>query len=274
VSPARFVTSLSMQLREYRSRWLPLVMVALLPLLFWGAIYFSLPADAEPIDEGLLSTYLAGLGPLVEDDIHEQDTWPIDTALMGVGWGMAAAALFSVIGSGTRDRRLVLAGYRAWEILVSRFLLLLLIALPVSVIPVIIVAGFTSFTPPNLGLVWLGSYLAGVAGAGLGLVVGSLLPRQLEGTILLLGIVGTEISIPVTVTLRHYLPLYGPQSLFLQGRFSTDPEVGMHLLRGVAWALALSAVAIALWTWRTRVHQPASLDADVRLLELDEPGDV
>lgn len=252
----RLRTSLWLQLREYRARVAPLVLLALLPLLIWVGTFFSIDPNATAPAAEVLVAYESAIGPLAVTEVPERDTWPMDTAFMGVGWGLAAAALFSIIGSGARDRRLILAGYRAWEILLARLVILLLLALPVSGIPVLLTVVFSSLSPPHLGVVWLGCYFAGVVGAGIGLIVGSLLPRQLEGTILLIGLIGTEISIPFDVTLRHYLPLYGPQALFVAGRFAADPIVLGHVLRALGWAAGLAALATALWTWRVRVYRP------------------
>ncbi len=253
----RFRTSLLMQLGEYRARAVPLVLVALLPVGFWAATYFSLPPNAPPAPASMLQTYEPAIGPLIQREVPQRDTWPMDTMLMGVAWALAAAALFSVIGSGTRDSRLVLAGYRPWEIMLARFLILIFLAVPVSLLPVAIIAGFSTPAPPNIGLVWLGSFFTAAVGASLGLIIGSLLPRQLEGTILLIGIIGIEISLPFGVGFRHYLPLFGPQALFLAGRFTEEPIVLIHALRSIAWTGGLSAFAIALWTWRVRVHTPS-----------------
>ena len=158
MSVRRFTTSLRFQLREYRARLLPLFMLALLPLAFWSATYFSLPGDAEPVPPDVIENYVGDVIGRVElTELSERDTWPFDTTFMGVGWGVAAAALFSVIGSAARDRRLVLAGFRPWELLLARFLILLLIAVPISLMPVVLLAGFADTPPTNLGLVWLGS---------------------------------------------------------------------------------------------------------------------
>lgn len=255
----RFRTSLWLQLREYRTRLLPLFLVALLPVGFWAATFFSVPPDAEPIPQQRLEPYAAVIGPISVAEIPEADTWPVDTMLMGVAWALAAAALFSVVGSGARDRRLVLAGFRPWEIMTARLLILLLIAVPVSLLPVAVIAGFSTLTPPNIGLVWVGSFFAAAVGAAIGLIVGSLLPRQLEGTILLIGIIGVEVSIPFSVTFRHYLPLFGPHALFLAGRFTSEPIVLVPVLRSLAWAAGYSAFAIFLWTRRVRIfHASAS----------------
>jgi len=247
-----------MQLREYRARALPLVMVALLPMGMWAASFFSLPADVTvPAQE--LESYTAGIGPLAWTEIPVRDNWPEFTLLMGVAWALGAAALFSVIGSGSRDQRLVLAGFRPWEIMLARFLILLSIAVPVSLITVMVIAGFSTLPPPNIGLVWLGLFFTAAVGAAIGLIAGSLLPRPLEGTLLLLGIIGLEMMTPFSVSFRHYLPLYGAQALFLAGRFTTEPINLTNVLRSLAWAAGLSAFAIALWTWRVRIFKASAV---------------
>ena len=267
----RFTTSLRFQLREYRARLLPLLMLALLPLAFWSATYFSLPGDAEAIPPDVIESYVGDvIGRVDLTELSERDTWPFDTTFMGVGWGVAAAALFSVIGSAARDRRLVLAGFRPWELLLARFLILLLIAVPISLMPVALLAGFADTPPTNLGLVWLGSLFTAVVAIGVGLIVGSLLPRQLEGTILLIGLVGVELSIPMTLTFRHYLPFFGPQALFTAGRFAADPLIAIHVLRSLAWTLGLTAVAVALWTRHVRVRRwgaPAPHPSEARAMQ-------
>jgi hypothetical protein len=234
-------------------------MVALIPMGWWAANFFSVPADAEPVPpqelESFLESFAADFGPLVWTDPLEGNIWAMLSLLTGVAWAMGVAALFSVIGSGGRDRRLVLAGFRSREIMLARFLILLFIAMPVSLIPVVVIAGLSTLPPPNISLVWLGLFLTAAVGAAIGLIVGSLLPRQLEGTILLIAIFSVEFSIPSSVSLRHYLPLYGPQAIFLAGRFTYEPSIFIHVLRSLAWVAGLTAFAIALWTWRVRIFK-------------------
>jgi hypothetical protein len=248
-----------MQLREYRARALPLFMVALLPMAMWAASFFSTPADAMvPAQEGLES-YAAGIGPFLWTEIPQRDIWPEFTLLMGVAWALGAAALFSVIGSGGRDRRLVLAGFRPWEIMLARFLILLAIAIPVSLIPVVIIAGLSTVPPPNISLVWLGSFFTAAVGVAIGIIVGSLLPRPLEGTLLLLAIIGLDLGTPFSNSFRRYLPLFGPQTIHLAGRWTFEPNILFHLLRSLAWTAGLSALAIAQWTWLVRIFQTSAM---------------
>lgn len=254
-SRQRMRTSLALQLREYRSRLLPLTLVALLPIGFWAGTFFSLPPDSEPVGAFYLEQFEARIGPLQVTEIPERDTWPFDTSLMGVGWALSVAALFSVIGSGSRDRRLVLAGYRPQEILVARFAILALIALPISMIPVALVVLFADVQPGYPVLVWLGSFLAALVAIGLGLIVGSLLPRQLEGTILLIGVIGVEVSIPLNVAVRDYLPFFGPQMLYTAGRYAAEPAVLVPALVALAWAAGLVVIAVLLWSRRVRIQR-------------------
>ena len=231
-------------------------MLAMLPLAFWSATFFSLPPDAEPVLPDEIDSYIGDVvGSIELTEISQRDTWPFDTTFMGVGWGVAAAALFSVIGSGSRDRRLVMAGFCPWELLVARFGILLLIAIPISLMPVVLLAGFADTTPVHLWLVWLGSMLTAVVAIGIGLIIGSLLPRQLEGTILLIGLVGVELSIPMTLGFRQYMPLFGPQALFTAGRFAADPVIMEHILRSFVWASGLTIAAILLWSRHVRIHR-------------------
>ena len=262
MSLRRFSTSLRFQLREYRARLLPLFMLGMLPLAFWSATFFSLPEESEPVSAEFIDSYVGDVVGRIEiSEISERDTWPFDTTFMGVGWGLSAAALFSIIGSGARDRRLVLAGFRPWELLIARFAILLVIAVPISLMPVALLAGFADTSPINMWLVWLGSMFTAIVAIGVGLIVGSLLPRQLEGTILLIGLVGVELSISMTLEFRHYLPFFGPQALFTAGRFAADAVVMEHVLRSIGWTLGLTAVAVVLWTRHVRIRRWATLPA-------------
>ena len=41
----------------------------------------------------------------------------------------------------------------------------------------------------------------------------ALLPRELEGTLAIIGVVGIEMSLPTSAALAPFLPLYGPVRL-------------------------------------------------------------
>jgi len=177
----RFRTSLLMQLREYRARALPLVMVALLPMGMWAASFFSLPADVTvPAQE--LESYTAGIGPLAWTETpRARQLARVHFAQWGWRGPWARPRSSVSVGSGSRDQRLVLAGFRPWEIMLARFLILLSIAVPVSLITVMVIAGFSTLPPPNIGLVWLGLFFTAAVGAAIGLIAGSLLPARLRG---------------------------------------------------------------------------------------------
>ena len=173
--------------------------------------------------------------------------------LIGVGWALGTASLFSVVGSNARDRRLAMAGFLPWEILSARLAILSFLALVISMMPTIFIPIFSDTPPTDLFLVWIGSLAMGFGGIGLGLIIGSVFPRQLEGTLVLIGIIGVEVSIPLATDGRQFMPLFGSQAIYNAGRFAVDPIVLAPLIKSVVWTAGLIGVAIFLWSRRVRV---------------------
>jgi hypothetical protein len=226
-----------------------------LPLAFWAGTFFSIPPDTEPIPREQFQDYEEVIGTIELTEISERDTWPIDTMLMGVGWALATASLFSVVGSNARDRRLAMAGFLPWEILAARLSILSFVALAISLIPTILIPIFSDTAPTNLLLVWIGSLLMGFAGIAIGLIIGSVFPRQLEGTLVLIGVIGIEVGIPLTLDGRQFMPLFGSQAIFTAGRFAVDPIVLSPLIKSAIWTAGLIAVATTLWSRKVHVYR-------------------
>ena len=195
-----------------------------------------------------LAFYLASAG---DDD---EGFAPV-AAGIGMGWSMAGAALFSVLASRRSDPRLVLAGFRPAELLLGR--LLLLVALGLAIL-----AGFAALIvavtrPENVLLLVLGLALAALVGVPLGLAVAAVLPRELEGTMTIIGVVGINMSLDPGDTLAALLPFNGPAEL-LYASSGLDYAAAPALAHGTAYALALFALAVAAWTRRVRVRRPAT----------------
>jgi hypothetical protein len=84
-----------------------------------------------------------------------------------------------------------------------------------------------------------------------GLAIAGLVPRELEGTLVLIGVVGIEMSLPSSGTLEGVMP-FGAAHRLLNVASGHQFAVGPCLARGFAWAVLLLVVAIAAW-WE-RVH--------------------
>ena len=214
---ARTLTAAEMQGRDLLRRRLALVILAALPLAF----YLSLGGDNfAPVAGGL-----------------------------GMAWSVAGAGLFSTLAARCIDPRLVQAGYRPAELLLGRLLVLGAVGLTLA-------AAFGAFilatsAPPNAGALALGVALGAVVGAALGLATAALLPRELEGMLTIIGVVGIEMSLPAGAALGPFLPLYGPRRL-LEIATGERAAVGPWLLHGLGAAAVLCAVAVLAWTRQVR----------------------
>jgi hypothetical protein len=222
VTAAHVLTVAEMQGRELLRRRAALGLLVALPVTF----------------------YLTSAG---DDDA----TFALVSGGIGMAWSMAGAALFAVLASRRTDPRLVLAGYAPAELLLGRLLLLVALALA-------ILAGFSALiaaiSRPQVSLLVAGLALAALIGIPLGLAVAALLPRELEGTMAIIGVVGINMSVPPEAALAPLLPFYGPEKL-LHASAGVDYAVPPAVAHGAAYAAALFAVAVAAWTRRVRIRR-------------------
>lgn len=121
-------------------------------------------------------------------------SYAVGTGVLGMAWSSATAPLFAVLGARHADQRLVLAGYRPRDIVVGRLVALLSIATLLALLfGVVMVIGSR---PARPGDVFLALLLTAVVSTPTGWLTAALVPRELEGTLLLIGLVGLQISIP------------------------------------------------------------------------------
>ena len=124
------------------------------------------------------------------------------TGGLAMAFSMAGASIFAALTARPVDQRLILAGYHPSELLLGRLLLLELF----------------------------------------GLAVGALAPHELEGVLILIGVVGVQLTLESTQTIAKLLPFWGPQRL-IQHSIEGDVAIGAALPVGVAYALALLGLA-------------------------------
>ena len=216
----RTVLVAEMQTRELLRRRAVLVLLVLLPVAF----YFSVPAS---------------------------EAWGLLSGSIGVSWAVAAAGLFAVLGWRRVDPRLALAGAPAWQGIVGRLLLLHVLGLALVALfaPILLSRSAEHITEPPLLVVAL--VVMAVVSAAMGLVIGALVPRELEGTLVLIGIVGVAMSTPPDTAVARSLPLWGPIEILGIATGGTG-SVGPAVAHAAASVLVL--LAVAFWGWRRRVH--------------------
>ncbi len=180
---------------------------------------------------------------------------PYSPVLAGVGmsWAVAGAALFAVLAARSVDPRLVQAGFRPGELLLGRLLLLAGVGIILAGLCAAIVTVIS--TPDRPAILLPGVVLAALIGVPLGLAVAALLPRELEGMLTIIGVVGIELSLPAGAALAPFLPLYGPIKILALAS-GDEGSPAPWLLHGVGYAGVLFALAVLVWTRRVRLRRP------------------
>lgn len=212
----RWLTLAEMQARDLAHRWVAL------------ALLFGLPA----------TWYLA--------ELASGAPWAIGAGALAMGWTCGAAALFAALGGRAVDPRLVQAGYRPWEIVLGRISVLLVLALLTSgTFALLIVVGSR---PDRLGDVLLGLVLGALVSVALGWAVAALVPHELEGTLVLIGLAGIAPTVPGGV--GRWLPFH---ALLRFTDVTVAPPAALPLtLHALGYTAALTAVALVAWRHRVR----------------------
>ncbi len=182
------------------------------------------------------------------------EDYSLIAGLIGVSWAVSAAGLFGILGWRGVDPRLMLVGAKPAQGLLGR--LLLLQALGVGLVAI--------FAPQFL---WRSADLIvhppilvaalvtmAVVSVPLGLAIGALVPRELEGTLVLIGIVGVGMSVPPDSVGAQWLPLWGALELVLQSAGWSDGAIVQPVIHALGSSGVLLAIAYVAWRRRTRIR--------------------
>lgn len=213
-----------LQGRELLRRRLALVLLVAMPLSFFLLTFYS------------------------EDT--SQPRWSTISGAIGMGFAVAGAALFSMLAARGIDPRLVLAGWRPAQIIIGRLLLLQVMGVAIGTCFVLVMLPL--WQPPHPAALILAILAVDVVSVSIGLTIAALVPRELEGTLLVITIVGLQMSIPVDSDVATYTPLYGAMRLLriaAEGGAITGP-----ILHALGYAAALLLIAGLAWYRRLRMR--------------------
>lgn len=181
--------------------------------------------------------------------------------LAAVGFVSAFLGFHLISRQAETSRRLLLCGYRSWEVIAAR-----LSVLAVAVVLVSIFSGLllrTFFAPQHLVAVVAGFVLVGLVYGCYGLVAGSLFKRELEGIlsiVLLTNIDVAWLQNPIFYTssehreVIHALPAYFPAQVSMIGAFS-DFSVQRAVLCSLAYGASLLLVALVIFWSRMKTKR-------------------
>ncbi len=133
------------------------------------------------------------------------------TGGVAMAFSVAGASIFVALTARPVDARLILAGYRPSELLLGRLLLLELFGLLITgVFSAVMVAGSD---PTHPWAVASGVALVALTSVPFGLAVGAVSPHELEGVLILIGVVGVQLTLYSTELAAKFLPFWGGQRL-------------------------------------------------------------
>jgi hypothetical protein len=185
----------------------------------------------------------------------------IRSGIVGMAFSIAGAAIFVVLGGRAVDERLLLAGYRRSDLLAGRLACVAVVAAPVSVITAAVMVSVSH--PPRTGWTIVAVAALAVVAAPVGLLIGTVVARDLEAVLVLMGLVGVQLSLDVDQLPSKLLPFYGPRRLI---------EVALGQQFSATTALAatagysLAAIALAAAVARKRLRQPPAVPTASRRL--------
>jgi hypothetical protein len=197
MSPARVLVPAEMAGRELARRRVAMALLTLLPLAFYEA------------------------------SAHHSSRAPVIGGI-AMAFSIAGAAIFAALTARPVDQRLVLAGYRPYELLLGRLLLLELFGLGVAALFSVVMVLGTG--PADAGALVGGVVLVAIASVPFGLAVGTLAPHELEGVLILIGVVGVQLTLESGQTLAKLLPFWGAERLI---EHSLDPTIPLQAAIGV-----------------------------------------
>jgi hypothetical protein len=227
----RLLAVIEMQGRDLFRRRVALLLLVAVPPAFTAAQHHSSAYDDPPLRGGI-----------------------------GMAFSVTGMALFSMLASRQVDPRLLLAGYRAWQLVVGRLFLLLGVAFAIAGVFYAFLLAVARPYRPELAI--LGVAIVAVVSVPLGLLLAVLLQRELEGTLVIIGLVGVEESLPLTTFGAQFLPHYGAAQYLVASWDGFAPISGRWILYSLTWALGLLALALALWWRRTAVRRPRRSTAE------------
>ncbi|MCB2411552.1 ABC transporter permease [Demequina sp. TTPB684] len=238
---ARLATGLRYAWREYRRNLALWVLLVVVPLIFISLSFAITPDDPTPVElaEGGRRT----LSMLSLIDVHGAVMVSITVAFLA-----GLAGLFVVLGSAEADRRLVIAGFRTREVLVSRLGVIALAAVLVTGVSLAVTA--VSFTPRVWFTFTLATLAIAVTYAMIGVVIGPLVGR-LGGLYLMFLLPFIDLGLAQNIMFdaappawASWLPGYGAVRVLVDGAFTPTFDETTGLLIALAWLVGIIAVAV------------------------------
>jgi hypothetical protein len=241
---ARLRGGLRYGFREYRRNVALWVLLVGLPIYFITVSIAVTPDDPAPLTVTEAGQQVTRMLPMSQ--LHGAIMVPITVAFLA-----GLAGLFVVTGSAQADHRLVVAGFRPWEVLIARLGTITFAALLTTTVALLVTA--TSFSPLSWSIFATSNLLVALTYGMLGVLAGALVGR-LGGMYLMLmlpfidlGIAQNPMFDAAPPEWANLLPAYGSVRVLLDGAFTATLDQPVALMVGLGWLAAISLAAAAVF---------------------------
>ncbi|MFQ5819627.1 MAG: ABC transporter permease [Candidatus Heimdallarchaeota archaeon] len=250
----RIRTAFLLNSKEYFRNKLALVFLIVLPFLFITASFRITPRGQilyETTENGVESVLQLSM-----PEFHGAIMAPITATFLA-----GLAGVFMMLSSKDADRRLVLAGYKPSEIIVSRLSTLALVTLLVTVVSV----GVTleGFTPVNIPLFSLSIFLSAFIYGSIGVLVGNFTEKtggawlMFSLPMLDFGLVSFPLLTFTSVTpplWMKVLPGYSTTKILMDASFTRIFDTVSYLFLAISYLLIVWGFATAAFYKKAKVR--------------------
>ncbi|WP_213454510.1 hypothetical protein [Rhizomonospora bruguierae] len=177
---------------------------------------------------------------LVRRDAHPGQS--IRLLFLGLAWAVSTAALFATGSSRPVEPRLLVSGFRGYHLYLGRLLAMWGLGVAIAG-PFFALVAVDHGDVVRLGPIAAAMLLVVAVAAPLGLLIGVLVPRDLEGTLLLLILVAVQMMADPAGSLAKVLPLWSSREI---ATYAVDHVDGGYLTRGVVHGVVTTVALTAL----------------------------
>jgi hypothetical protein len=173
---------------------------------------------------------------------------------IALAFSLTGAPIFATIASRAADQRLVLTGYRPAELVLARLLVLEGYGAVVALFFAAVMVAHSD--PTRSALLVAGVVMVGLVAVPFGLVLGGVLPSELEAVLVMIGTVGIQLTLDQTARVGKLLPFWGPRQL-LEGSLGTPISTSHAVWVCLAYEAVLLGLTFTLAFRRLRVARHA-----------------
>ena len=196
---------------------------------------------------------LATLSPLTFYLVRLETHWTAIRLLsIGLGWATATLALFTQVSSRSVDRRLAVSGAQPASLLLGRYLAVLGLGWILSLLYSGLVLATIGNELTHPGAVPVMLLLTATVATPLGSLTAALVPRELEGALLLLSIMAVQVLVDPSESWTRVLPLWSTRELASVVVENLGPDTADYLRRGLEHGAAMT-VLLTTASWAVGV---------------------